>query len=378
MTSEEYIKLYEKYQLGRCSSEEVRLLMDHFSQFRMDDADLADTAEDIRIKNEVYRRIKHTAGIKKRSINMPQYWWSAAAVFLLICGALLIFRKQPPLKTRDEQPLIASVPIKPASTVATLTLADGSVIELGQAANGVLSNQGAVNVRKQKSGELVYESRDEPSETAIPAKNTLTIPRGGHYQIVLNDGTRVWLNAASSLTFPTVFTGSERRVQLVGEAYFEVAENKKMPFRVVSDETQVEVLGTHFNFRAYPEDELVKTTLLEGAIRLSTPSAAVLLKPGEQGSNRSNGMIDVRSVKSRESIAWKNGLFIFRNERITEIMKQISRWYNVDVVYQTNVSDQSFGGVYSKNKDLSELLKGLELTGLVHFKIEGRRIIVMN
>jgi len=210
------------------------------------------------------------------------------------------------------------------------------------------------------------------------AFNTISTPVGGQYTVVLPDGSKVWLNAASSLKFPTAFTGTERRVELTGEGYFEVAKNKHMPFKVNFNREEVEVLGTHFNISAYPDEAVTRTTLLEGSVRISKNNIKKILVPGQQAiSSMQTGGFNIAEVNTDEAIAWKNGLFLFHNENIRSIMKKIARWYNVDVNYQGSFTNQEYGGRISQSKNLSEILKNLELTGTIHFKIEGRRVTVM-
>jgi transmembrane sensor len=194
----------------------------------------------------------------------------------------------------------------------------------------------------------------------------------------LPDGTKVWLNAASSLHFPTAFTGGERRVELTGEGYFEVAKNKHLPFKVAFNDQEVQVLGTHFNIMAYPNEEASQTTLLEGSVSITKRNISRLLVPGQQAkSTIGSAGFDIKQVDTQEAVAWKNGEFLFKNTNIQSIMRQLARWYDVDVAYQGNLQNMVFGGRMSKSKNISEVLKNLELTGTIHFKIEGRRVTVM-
>ncbi|HWW40381.1 FecR family protein, partial [Pedobacter sp.] len=198
------------------------------------------------------------------------------------------------------------------------------------------------------------------------------------YQLKLPDGTLVWLNSASSLRFPTQFAGKERSVELDGEAYFEVAKNKEMPFKVHVRAMEVRVLGTHFNVMAYDDEESISTTLLEGSVKVSNALQTAVIRPGQQASlKKSSGILGVEEVNTVEAIAWKNGKFLFADEDIETIMRRISRWYNVEVEYRGNLSDKNFAGSISRYENVSEVLKMLELTGTIHFKVEGRRIIVM-
>lgn len=376
MTPEDYLKLYEKYQSEKCSPEEIKLLMDHFSQFEFEQPDQVDTIEDLKIKQSVYRRIENNTGINKRIFKLQVYRWSVAAVFLIITGVAIIFLIEQPIQIIKESLPAVADRVKPGGPVATLTLADGRIIELGQAANGILPSRGEVKIRKLKNGELVYENESAHSKTVAPEQHTISIPRGGHYQVVLNDGTKVWLNAESTLTFPTVFSGSERRVELLGEAYFEIAHNKKMPFKVISRGQTVEVLGTHFNIASYSDEHLIKTTLLKGSIKVSLDKEGItrILKPGEQ--SQVGNTIDVVTVDANEAITWKNGYFVFDNESIFSVMRKIGRWYDVEVNYEAGFADQNFWGSIPRSSDLSDVLRKLELTKTVKFEIKGRRVLV--
>jgi transmembrane sensor len=196
--------------------------------------------------------------------------------------------------------------------------------------------------------------------------------------VVLPDGTHVWLNSASSLSYPVEFAGNERRVKLTGEAYFEVAKNKDKPFYVNSNNVQVRVLGTHFNISAYNDDDELKATLLEGSVQVSKNNSQSLLKPGQQAViNNGADMIRVSQANINEVMAWKNGYFIFNDDNIATILKKVSRWYDVDVEQRGNFEGQHFGGTFYRTKGIDELLKNLEKIGKVHFKITGRRVTAM-
>jgi ferric-dicitrate binding protein FerR (iron transport regulator) len=253
---------------------------------------------------------------------------------------------------------------------------------LDNAANGMLAQQNNVQVVKSKDGELKYQSANSDGQTAI-AYNMLSTPRGGQYRVALPDGSIVWLNAASSIRFPTAFTGNERNVEITGEAYFEVKKNAAMPFRVkMKNGAVVQVLGTHFNINAYDDEESSKVTLLEGMVKVMKEERAenakneVVLKPGEQLSiSHTSQLSQPIPVQTDEVMAWKNGLFQFNNVTIEAVMRQVARWYDVQVVYQRDVSQELFRGKIYRNADISQLLTILELSG-ARFKIEGKKIIV--
>ncbi len=271
--------------------------------------------------------------------------------------------------------------IKPGGDKAVLTLSDGSKIILEDAKNGLLANQAGVSIQKTADGELLYSfaknvsvvSEELPEEVIY---NTIETPFGGKYQINLPDGSKVWLNSASALRFPALFSGKTREVELNGEAYFDVAKNPNKPFKVITRDQIVEVLGTQFNINSYADEGTFKTTLIEGSVKIIYKDRVVLLSPGQQfqPNMKSSKVID---ADTEEVTAWKNGYFLFKDEDIRSIMRKVSRWYNVEVNYSGNIPDVGFGGNISRSKDINEVLNVLQLTNAVHFKVEGRRITVM-
>jgi ferric-dicitrate binding protein FerR (iron transport regulator) len=266
----------------------------------------------------------------------------------------------------------------PGGNVAILTLSDGSTITLDSAHDGVLAQQGSSSVTKLKTGQLAYKTLDGKPAPAV--FNTLTTPRGGQYRLVLPDGSEVWLNAASSITYPTLFDGRERTVRITGEAYFEIAQDAARPFKVVVNasigEQEVEVLGTHFNVKAYTDESVITTTLLEGRVRLNSKGAGLVLDPGQQGTQQADGNIRMNPHADTEAaIAWKNGLFHFEHTDIREVMRQLARWYNVDVVFEGKVPDEKFDGEITRNSNLTEVLKILQLSN-VHFKVDNNKVTV--
>lgn len=316
----------------------------------------------------------------RRRKSYPLWYWAAAAMVFISLSIAFYFYAPVMEEGKGGSTLRYAVNIPPGGNKAILTLADGSEISLSDAENGALAKQSGINIIKTAEGQLTYDV--STSNKASEGQNKIATPRGGQYQINLPDGTKVWLNAASSLKFPLTFTGLKNRiVELSGEAYFEVTKNKHQPFKVLtaagSDQggrTQViEVLGTHFNVNSYADEESTKTTLLEGSIRLNNE---LTLKPGEQ-SIFANDHFHVRPVDTEEMIAWKKGYFMFANEDIRSIMRKISRWYDLEISYQGKPTDNTFIGTVSRFKEVSEVLNILELTKTVHFKIEGRRITVM-
>lgn len=324
-------------------------------------------------------------------------WWAAAAIFILfVTGSYFLFFNKAEKRTEIvDKPTVPDDVRPPATNRAMVTLADGRVVYLDSIGNGELAMENGVKLVKLADGRIVYEiaqvaPRNDPStgpeQTVV--WNTLSNPRGSRViDMMLSDGTHVWLNAGSSVTYPVAFNGSERRVSVTGEAYFEVSSlplsgGKKMPFIVSKGDIQVEVLGTHFNVNAYEDEADVKVTLLEGSVRtsigLSTGSGgeSSILKPGEQAVIRDRIKV-VKGVDADEVMAWKNGRFVFGEKAdIQTIMRQIARWYDVEVEYRGTIRNH-FGGSISRQVNVSEVFRVLEATGGVKCKVEGRKVIVM-
>lgn len=265
----------------------------------------------------------------------------------------------------------------PSGSKAVLTLSDGTSIEVDGTANGTIAMQGNVSIIKRSNGEIAYAGN---AAQGI-GYNTFSVPRGSKpLSLILSDGSQVWLNVGSSLTYPTAFTGKERRVTITGEAYFEVAHNAAMPFRVQHDEVTVSVLGTHFNVNTYEDETAERVTLLEGSVRVSKKNVSKLLEPGQQASihhDETNDIKVLNEVNLEEVMAWRDGKFRFGESMdIGTIMRQVSRWYNVEVAYK-GVVNHRFVGSISKDVNVSQVLKILEATGGVKFNIEGNKIVVM-
>lgn len=267
--------------------------------------------------------------------------------------------------------------IAPGRDGAILTLADGTQIVLDSLGSGIIAHQNGTQVAL-KNGLLVYDANAKT--TGGISYNTMTTPKGRQFQLVLPDGSKVWLNAATFIRYPTVFTGKERKVEIDGEAYFEVVKNAGMPFKVkVNETTEVEVLGTHFNVNAYENEGVIKTTLLEGIVRVKAYKQLQTLVPGQQaevlyGNDREG--VSVHTADINRVMAWKNGLFNFEGANLQEVMRQLERWYDIEVVYSGDIPNIRFGGKISKNENLSIVLEGLKGAG-VDFKLEeGRKLIV--
>jgi transmembrane sensor len=272
---------------------------------------------------------------------------------------------------------VASHSIKAGGPHALLILSNGREVLIDSVDDGQIASEGQSDITKKDSGELVYSDNNSITTGSEAALNTLRTPRGGQFSLRLPDGTRVWLNAASSLTYPSYFTGSERKVTLEGEAYFEVAKNPAAPFKVITQKMQVRVLGTHFNVMAYPDEPVQTATLLEGSVQVKQNNAEVILQPGQQAEVSGPGNMKlIRDADVYAATAWKNGTTSFKDASIQTIMRSISRWYDVDIIYQGQIPDKKFKGGLPRNTDLSELLTVLEQNG-IHFTVQGKVITVI-
>lgn len=317
-------------------------------------------------------------GNRTRGFNIS--WQKYAAVFIVLVGAgVFMWYNSRKTAVAVAPALVATknTDIPPGGNNAILTLSDGTVIMLDKTDNGAIAQQGNTSIIKMDDGQIAYNVKGMLQ--GRPMMNTMQTPRGGQYKLTLPDGTLVWLDAESSITYPVAFAGKERNVKVTGQAYFEVAKNAECPFFVnVNDRIKVQVIGTHFNVSAVEEDAVIKTTLLEGSIELINGNNVTLVKPGQQAQTNA-GSHDIKilnDVNTDEVVAWKDGLFSFINSDIQTIMKQCARWYNVDVSYQGDIPYR-FVATISRDVPISKLLKILELTDRVHFKIDGRKITVM-
>jgi transmembrane sensor len=383
MTREDFIALYEKCNTGNCTPEEYKLLEDYLDEFELKDLPWTIKMGDKeQVRQQIAERLNESITVTHLNSNRWKWWLSAAAVLLFTSISVFFFKSSN--KSIDSSKIAnrkKTNQIAPGGNKAYLTMANGAQIILNDVKNGDIALQAGIKVSKTKDGMLVYhinKSDKQAAGSSATEWNTITTPRGGQYEVELQDGSKVWLNAASSLRFPIAFTGNSRNVELTGEAYFEVSKNKLKPFFVQANGTSVQVLGTHFNVSAYSDNDEVTTTLLEGSVRLQKGSQAALLIPGQQGVIAQNSStIVISKADLEETMAWKNGNFVFHDENITSVMKQISRWYDVDVEYTGNIKNKEFGGTVSKFKNITEMLDIMELTGEFHYKMEGRRVIIM-
>jgi hypothetical protein len=381
MTRKEYNSLYEKYLAGKCSKEEQAELENYQDSFELKEQqwNVRTMGNSEEIKQSIQEDLNYSIEehSKYRIFRFRAWQSAAAAILILLTAGIYYYKNSPePVIVKTETPRFRN-DVAPGNNKAILTLDDGSKINLDDAKTGILASESNIDIKKTGSGQLEYTPGTQSVKTV--KYNILSTPMGGEYQLVLPDGSKVWLNSGSTLRFPTAFIGSERIVELKGEAYFDIAKNPKMPFLVrTNNAMDIKVLGTQFNIMAYDDEKNINTTLIEGSVEVLKGSGKTMLKPGQEAIlNRGSGNIKVASADLEQAIAWKNGYFIFYNENIESIMRKVSRWYNVDVVYQGNLSNKDFVGTISRNKNISELLKMLELTGAVHFSIDGRRITVM-
>lgn len=341
-----YLKLYENQPM------EVSL------SSRLDDLHKVKMNLDRKYKKDGFKLWSHHTAI-------------AASIVLAICIIFYQYKNRPEHGKTYSSSYVNDV--APGGDKATLILSNNEKINLSIAANGELATQAGTQITKIASGELVYTTKANGYN--LPEYNTIKTPKGGNYQVCLPDGTKVWLNAASSLKYPTAFTSlRERRVELSGEAYFEVIPNKSLPFKVATVNQLVEVTGTHFNINSYSDEEAIRTTLLQGSVRINQN---IILKPGQQAVNFGSSIF-VNRVDTEAVVDWKEGLFSFnKGDDFKSAMRKIERWYDVEVVYdRPTIPEMEPGGWISRKSPISAVLKGIESTGKVHFKIEGRRITV--
>jgi transmembrane sensor len=383
MNKEELKSLLEKFDAGHCTAEEVGMLESWYLQWRTDEEiDLADAEAEQRI-DHIWSRLDEEPIVQKTPLRLwPRF--AAAAVILITLSSGLFFYLH---RGGSTPAMIAKQDVPAGGNKAYLTLADGKRIVLNNAANGQLAKETGVAISKSAEGQLVYTLSDQSiARNAKPIYNKIETPKGGQYQIVLPDGTKVWLNSASSLRFPATFTNVKtREVELSGEAYFEVAHNKKLPFIVKTARQELSVLGTHFNLSSYADEEVTKTTLLQGAVLIHRLGDIVnpvegkdfaVLKPGQQATLRKT--IQTGPADIEMATAWKEGNFLFNALDLKSILRQLSRWYDVEVDYSHVPENRFFTGFISRSVNLSKVLEMLEKTGGMEFEIDHKTIKVIN
>lgn len=366
-------KIIEKYVAGNASEAEIAFLELYYQSFDKNENAPETNAEieEMQVAGLASIQEKIANSPKKRKISIYRYGAVAAILALLIGSVFLIWNKKNTNSANNLVKINNKVDALPGSDKAILTLANGKKIVLDGKSNENISEDAILKISKTKNGQLIYTvNAQHLTENKQPDINTIETPRAGQYQVVLPDGTKVWLNAASSLTFPEFFVGNTRKVKLIGEAYFEVAKNKNSPFLVESDLQTVKVLGTHFNINAYKDDLVIKTTLLEGSVEVSNQKSNQILKPGEQAVVTENASIKInKSIDTDDELAWKNGQFRFNNASLKSILKQLERWYDIKVDYNT-LPNKRFNGMVARKSNLSQVFNMLEKTGNIKFDIE--------
>jgi len=382
MKKQHFLKILRKYNAGKASEEEKSFLLAYYNLFEgeLDITEMLTGEKRDLFKNQmkanIYRKIIQQEQKPFKS-NLLIRRLAAAAIIFVICTTgitLYIFRAElfkGQTYTKND--------IAPGGNKAILTLANGTQIILTNAKNGLLALQGGTKISKTASGQIFYDAslQGKRSDTAY---NTITTPRGGQYLVVLPDSSKVYLNAASTLRFPTAFIGNTRTVVLTGEAYFEVSHDKSKSFHVLTKGQNVEVLGTHFNINAYDDERSVNTTLLEGGVKVYFNGQVARLIPGEQSQvsttgGTGSGIKVIQNANTDEAVAWKNGFFQFNNADLQTIMRQYARWYDVKVIYEGKTKERSFSGEIHRNLTAAQALDVLNYAD-VHFNIHGRTIIV--
>lgn len=367
-------QLIRKYLDGKASPKEAAFIETWYAHFDQveDTIDMEQQAREDRMLHNLLARIDEGSAIALPSRRIVPLFriGVAAALLLMIVGAWLLYRQ--PAARKQAAPVVIN-DVAPGGNKATLTLGNGQVISLDSAADGKLAEQGQAAIVKLKGGQVAYQPTGK-GDAAI-TYNTLATPLGGQYKLTLPDGTMVWLNSTSSISYPTRFTGSERRVTITGEAYFEVKENRQMPFRVDTRDVSVAVLGTHFDVMAYADEPSVNTTLVEGKVKVLTIGASTVLQPGQQAVVKDR-RVTVREVDTDKEIAWTTGFFEFDQTDLPTLMRQLQRWYGVEAVYQSDGGGRLFDGRISRSLKLSEVLDLLQSNG-IHFTIENKKLIVL-
>ncbi len=373
MTRKEAEALLTKYEQGLCNAEELAWIETWYIHLNEDkELDLRSADLD---KSE--SRMMQVLNIQERH-TIPLWKKVAVAASILLVSTFSYYflqRKEVLYETNPTN--LAHTVIQPGGNKAVLTLADGREINLEETAKGTLAEVAGVKIIKKASGEVIYNVNGTNDITA--AKNsyhTIATPRGGTYQVLLEDGSKVWLNAASSIKFPSSFSATERIVELKGEAYFEIAKNRTRPFTVKVAGQSIQVLGTKFNANSYPNEAKLATTLLEGSVRLSNQLENVVLKPGEQSQSTIDEKIKLRTVETAAFLAWKDGMFSFQRADLQTVLRQFERWYNIDVKFEKDVPEIFFTGKIYRNLNLDDALNNLTFLG-VRFKIENRNVTVL-
>jgi len=370
-------KMIKKYVDGTATAEEIAFVEAYYAYQENNQVPELSAPEQEALRKETFNHI--TAQLN----GAPQFpapvftfsrYAAVAAVLLIAATTTYLFLKNRPINEKlQATTLKKSLDVEPGTNRAMLTLADGSTITLDDKLSGNIKELPGLVITKTHKGELVYKVSGHSQNKFTTSTNTVTTPRGGQYQVFLSDGTHVWLNAASVLTFPQAFSGKTRWVKLEGEGYFEVVKNKTMPFHVFTGSQDVEVTGTHFNINGYMNNQAINTTLLEGGITVHQKNTSQQVFPGQQAVVSANPFaIKVNAADTEEAVAWKNGLFEFNNASLTQIMNQLERWYDLKIDY-SSLPAKRYNGMVPRSANLSRVLQMLEVTGNIKFKIEKNR-----
>ncbi|WP_158797155.1 FecR family protein [Pedobacter sp. L105] len=362
--------LIKKYLTGETTPEEEALLENWYDLTALGQANEQISPDYATIEKKILTALRN----QQQPVPVRRLWprYAAAASILALLTAGLFYYKS---TQRDAPLLIVQKDIHPGGNNAILTLANGKKIALNALNNGNIITTGNITISKNANGQITYQtSNTQPSTTEV-TDNTITTPKGGQWRVILSDGTNVWLNASSEITYPQIFKGAERIVRIKGEAYFEVAKDKEHPFIVKCDQQEVKVFGTHFNINSYSDEPVVKTTLLEGSVQVSANDQKLVITPGEQAIKDIGGHITAKPADLEEVMAWKNNSFHFENTDVKTLMRQIARWYDIEVKYEGQVTGNKFAGELRRDTNLANVLKIFEQGG-IHFRMEGRILIV--
>lgn len=368
-------RLIIRYNAGQCTAEEIAWIESWYNSLNEDQRISLNEGDLNEEKTFMWKEVAiKTTRTRVTKLFYPKAIAAAAAAILVLFGAWLFFYTDSTSLEQYETGIVAKNDIAPGQEDATLTLSDGRKILLSNALNGELAVDSGVHIFKSTDGQLTYEILDT-DETA-GGINTLSTTKGQSFRVILPDGSSVHLNAASSLSYSSkLVENGKRTVKLSGEAYFDVASNKKLPFVVETNQQEIQVLGTQFNVNAYADNGFVKTTLEEGEVKVRSGNATQIIAPGQQAITENGGLV-VSPANLEEALSWKNGYFRFNDQKLTNVMTELSRWYDIEVVYPGKINDETFTGTLSRNRNISQALNILEKTNSVKFKIEGRRITV--
>lgn len=386
----DYTALYAKMLANKCTQEEIKLLFEHFAT-NEGDADLVKWVEEVmdrpinpiltsvdedhlrKTESSLMKIIEPTSGV------FSLRWVYGAAAALIAIMSVWFY-----IENSADEPVTYANDVQPGKNGATLTLANGRKVLINDMTSGSVARQAGVKITKTADGQVIYESNDQ--QVYVRGYHTLSTSSGEQLQVRLMDGTKVFLNSGSSLQYPASFSGEDKRVvTLKGEAYFEVFKDAMHPFVVETRQQKISVLGTHFNVHAYEDENTTRTTLAEGSVSVAMKNGgksisdihAVRLDPGNLAvTNGENLRIQIADLETE--LSWKEGYFRFNDDQIETIMKKISRWYDIDVVYQGKIPAEGFTGTISKKSNISQVLAMLQGTKIVHFKVEGRRVTVLN